>query len=53
MFAHGCTGHSHCGGLPHSGLRPKGVSDQALATDIQAKLYPNDATRAANVKVTG
>src|SRR5258708_14985369 len=30
---------------------PKGVNDQALATEIQAKLYANDATRAANVKV--
>ncbi len=30
---------------------PKGPSDQALTTDIQGKLYANDATRAANVKV--
>ena len=30
---------------------PKGPNDQTLATDIQAKLYANDATRAANVKV--
>jgi hypothetical protein len=30
---------------------PKGPNDQALTSDIQAKLYANDATRAANVKV--
>jgi hypothetical protein len=30
---------------------PKGAGDQALTTDIQAKLYASDATRAANVKV--
>jgi len=30
---------------------PKGPNDQALTSDIQAKLYSNDATRAANVKV--
>jgi hypothetical protein len=30
---------------------PKGQNDQALTSDIQAKLYANDATRAANVKV--
>ncbi|HEY3936706.1 MAG TPA: BON domain-containing protein [Bryobacteraceae bacterium] len=30
---------------------PKAATDQALATDIQAKLYANDATRASNVKV--
>jgi hypothetical protein len=31
---------------------PKGPNDQALTSDIQSKLYANDATRAANVKVT-
>lgn len=30
---------------------PKGPNDQALTSDIQAKLYANDATRAANIKV--
>jgi hypothetical protein len=30
---------------------PKTANDQALATDIQAKLYANDVTRAAGVKV--
>jgi hypothetical protein len=30
---------------------PKPVSDQDLATAVEAKLYNNDATRAANVKV--
>jgi BON domain-containing protein len=30
---------------------PKGPNDQALTNDIQGKLYANDATRAANVKV--
>jgi len=30
---------------------PKAATDQALATDIQAKLYANDVTRAAAVKV--
>lgn len=30
---------------------PRSPSDQSLTTDIQAKLYANDATRAANVKV--
>jgi hypothetical protein len=30
---------------------PKGPNDPALTSDIQAKLYANDATRAANVKV--
>jgi hypothetical protein len=30
---------------------PKAATDQALATDIQAKLYANDATRASSVKV--
>ena len=30
---------------------PKAPSDQALATDIQARLYANDVTRAAQVKV--
>jgi BON domain-containing protein len=30
---------------------PKGPNDQALTSDIQAKLYANDATRSANVKV--
>src|SRR5205807_3806591 len=30
---------------------PKGPNDQALTSDIQAKLYANDATRGANVKV--
>ena len=30
---------------------PKGASDQSLATDIQAKLYANDATRSAPIKV--
>jgi hypothetical protein len=33
------------------GCGPKGATDQALTTDIQAKLYANDTTRAANVKV--
>ncbi len=30
---------------------PKAVSDQDLTTAIQAKLYANDATRSANIKV--
>ena len=30
---------------------PKGPNDQALTSDIQAKLYANDATRAASIKV--
>ena len=30
---------------------PKRSNDQALTSDIQAKLYANDATRAANIKV--
>ena len=30
---------------------PKGPNDQALTSDIQAKLYAIDATRAANIKV--
>jgi hypothetical protein len=30
---------------------PKGPHDQELTNDIQGKLYANDATRAANVKV--
>src|SRR5690242_13607238 len=30
---------------------PKGPNDQVLTSDIQAKLYANDATRAANIKV--
>jgi hypothetical protein len=30
---------------------PKSASDQDLTTAIQAKLYANDATRAANIKV--
>ena len=33
------------------GCGPKGVSDQALATDIQAKLYADANARTANVKV--
>jgi hypothetical protein len=31
---------------------PKAASDQDLTTAIQAKLYSNDATRSANIKVT-
>jgi hypothetical protein len=33
------------------GCGPKGVSDQTLATDIQAKLYADPVTKSANVKV--
>lgn len=38
-------------GLATVGCGPKGVSDQALATDIQAKLYADATARTANVKV--
>ena len=34
-----------------AGCGPKGASDQALATDIQAKLYADQTARTANVKV--
>ncbi len=34
-----------------TGCGPKGVSDQTLATDIQAKLYADPVTKSANVKV--
>jgi hypothetical protein len=34
------------------GCQPKGVSDQALTTDIQAKLYADATARTANVKVS-
>jgi hypothetical protein len=30
---------------------PKSATDQSLTTDVQAKLYANDATRSSNVKV--
>ena len=33
------------------GCGPKGVSDQTLATDIQAKLYADPTAKTANVKV--
>jgi hypothetical protein len=33
------------------GCGPKGVSDQTLATDIQAKLYADPVAKSANVKV--
>ena len=34
------------------GCGPKAVSDQALATDIQAKLYADQNARTANAKVS-
>jgi hypothetical protein len=34
-----------------AGCGPKAVSDQTLATDIQAKLYADQAAKSANVKI--
>lgn len=46
-LAAGCIGIS----LGFVGCGPKGVSDQALATNIQSKLYADPNARTANVKV--
>src|SRR6059058_4753123 len=47
LLAASCIGIS----LGVVGCGPKGISDQALATNIQSKLYSDPSARTANVKV--